>query len=203
MDTASEANRRESILEAATRIADSKGLEAVTVRATAAKAGVGIGTLRHYFPSQKDLFDAIVERRVDNIIDDSVVLDPSALLGDRISSMVQQFLPSELDDPTALSLWFSVYSSALGPNRDTGNERLLAAAAARSHEHMRRWLRQFAAEGFIEPHEVDDTSNTVIALIVGITLESLTPGTEITVPAGRRLLTKFATTLFQEPNRDR
>ncbi|WP_338888609.1 TetR/AcrR family transcriptional regulator [Rhodococcus sovatensis] len=78
------AGRRESILAAASSIADSDGLDAVTVRATADKAGVGVGTLRHYFPTQKELFDAIVARRVDTIIDDSVVLDTSASLDARI-----------------------------------------------------------------------------------------------------------------------
>lgn len=191
-------DRRESILEAAASIADSVGLDAVTVRATAIKAGVGIGTLRHYFPTQKDLFDAIVVRRVDTVIDDSVVLDESAPMSDRIASMIEQFIPPELDDPASLSLWFSSYSSALGPKPNISSQRLLAAAAARSHEHMRRWLRHFAAEGFVTSEDVDDVANIIIALIVGITLESLTPGTPTTIDGGRTLLTKYISTVFEK-----
>ncbi len=189
--------KRESILEAAASIADLQGLEAVTVRATADKAGVGIGTLRHHFPTQKALFDAIVVRRVDTLIDDSVVLDGSAALEDRIRSMIEQFIPSELDNAGSLTLWFSVYSSALGPNHDTGNRQLLAAAGARSHEHMRRWLTHFAAEGTIDPTTIDDTANTIIALTVGITLESLTPATPMSIRSGRLLLAKYLSTLFE------
>lgn len=197
MSTKPKMDRRESILEAAASIADSVGLDAVTVRATAVKAGVGIGTLRHHFPTQKDLFDAIVVRRVDTVIDDSVVLDESAAMADRVASMIEQFIPAELDKPASLNLWFSTYSSALGPKPNTGSQRLLAAAAARSHEHMRRWLRHFAAEGFVNPRDVDDVANTIIALIVGITLESLTPGTPTTIQGGRTMLTKYVSTIFE------
>lgn len=190
-------SKRESILDAAVSIADSEGLDAVTVRATAGRAGVGIGTLRHYFPSQKDLFDAIVVRRVDTVIDDSIVLDTDAPLEDRVKSMIEQFLPSELDDAASLSRWFSVYASALGPNHDTGNQRLLAAAAARSHEHMRRWLGHFASEGFLDPKAIDDTANIIIALVVGITLESLTPGTPTTVCGGRTLVANYVVNVLE------
>lgn len=197
MSTDPKIDRRESIVEAAVSLADSVGLDAVTVRATAIKAGVGIGTLRHHFPTQKDLFDAIVVRRVDAVIDDSVVLDESAAMSDRIASMIEQFIPPELDKPASLNLWFGTYSSALGPKPNIGSQRLLAAAAARSHEHMRRWLRHFAAEGFVRPKDVDDVANTIIALIVGITLESLTPGTPTTIGGGRTLLTKYISTVLE------
>jgi AcrR family transcriptional regulator len=182
--------RRESILAAASSIADTDGLDAVTVRATADRAGVGVGTLRHYFPTQKELFDAIVARRVDTVIDDSVVLDTSATLDARISSMITQFLPDDLDDVAALRLWFTSYSSALGPNPAESNQRLLAAAAARSHEHMRRWLRHFVDESLLDADSVDDAANTAIALTVGIAMEALTPGSPTTVPEGRRLLAR-------------
>lgn len=193
------AGRRESILAAASSIADTEGLDAVTVRATAVKACVGVGTLRHYFPTQKELFDAIVARRVDTIIDDSVVLDTSAPLDARISSMVTQFLPDDLDDDAALRLWFTSYSSALGPNPAESNQRLLAAAAARSHEHMRRWLRHFVDERLLDADSVDDAANTAIALTVGIAMEALTPGSPTTVPDGRRLLARHFAAMFGIP----
>ena len=193
------AGRRESILAAALSIADTEGLDAVTVRATAVKACVGVGTLRHYFPTQKELFDAIVARRVDTIIDDSVVLDTSAPLDARISSMVTQFLPDDLDDDAALRLWFTSYSSALGPNPAESNQRLLAAAAARSHEHMRRWLRHFVDESLLGADSVDDAANTAIALTVGIAMEALTPGSPTTVPEGRRLLARHFAAMFGIP----
>jgi AcrR family transcriptional regulator len=190
--------RREKILTSACHIADHEGLESVTVRAVADKADVAIGTLRHYFPTQKDLFDAIVERRVDAIIDDSVVLDPSATLDARIASMVGQYLPAELDDATSLRLWFTSYSTALGPAPSTAALQLLTAAARRSHEHMRRWFRHFADEGLLEAETVEDAVGIAIALTVGVTLEALTPGSPMTVPHGRTLLTRHFMALLRK-----
>ena len=190
--------RRESIIVAACSIADAEGLEAVTVRATAHRAGVGIGTLRHYFPTQKDLFDAIVERRVDAVIDDSTVLDSSATIDARVHSIVHQFLPVDLDDVGALGLWFASYSTALGPTPSIAGQQLLTAAARRSHQHRRRWLHYCAHVGFIDPDAIDDAAGTAIALTVGLTLEALTPGSPMTIERGRRLLTQHFAGLFAE-----
>ncbi|MDZ7917341.1 MAG: TetR/AcrR family transcriptional regulator [Rhodococcus sp. (in: high G+C Gram-positive bacteria)] len=188
--------RQRAILDAACVIADTEGLDAVTVRATAQRAGVGIGTLRHYFPTQRDLFDAIVERRVDAVIDDSVVLDSSAALDTRISGIVHQFLPTELDDVGALGLWFASYSTALGPTPSVASQQLLTAAARRSHQHMRRWLQHFADDGLVAHDAIEDAAGTAIALTVGLALEALTPGSPMTIERGRTLLTQHFTDLM-------
>ncbi|WP_338888608.1 TetR family transcriptional regulator C-terminal domain-containing protein [Rhodococcus sovatensis] len=104
--------------------------------------------------------------------------------------MVAQFLPADLDEYAALRLWFTAYSSALGPSPAESNQRLLAAAATRSHEHMRRWLTHFVEEDLLDADSVDDVANTAIALTVGIAMEALTPGSPATVPDGRRLLAR-------------
>lgn len=188
--------RRDAILLAASSLADRDGLEAVTVRAAAHEAGVGIGTLRHYFPTQRDLFDAIVERRVDAVIDDSIVLDSAAPIDARIADMVGQFLPAELDQPGALGLWFAYYSTALGPTPSVASQQLLTAAARRSHQHMRRWLRHFANEGPVADDMIDDATETAIALTVGLTLEALTPGSPMTIERGKILLAQHFSELL-------
>ena len=52
--------RREEIVLAAADLAAERGLSAVTVRAVAARAGIGASTLRHYFPTQSELYHAMV-----------------------------------------------------------------------------------------------------------------------------------------------
>lgn len=198
MSDSRRSSRSEAIVFAACSLADRNGLEAVTVRATAHEAGVGIGTLRHYFPTQRALFDAIVERRVDAAIDDSTVLDSSATIDARVAAMVGQFLPAELDQPGALGLWFASYSAAVGPAPSVASQQLLTAAARRSHQHMRRWLQHFADEGILAQAAVDDAAATAIGLTVGLTLEALTPGSPMTISHGRTLLAQHLSSLFGE-----
>ena len=52
---------RERVAEAALELADAHGLEALSMRRLASELGVGTMTLYHYFPSKRDLLDAVVD----------------------------------------------------------------------------------------------------------------------------------------------
>ena len=52
---------RERVAGAALDLLDSQGLEALSMRRLATELGVGTMTLYHYFPSKRDLLDAVVD----------------------------------------------------------------------------------------------------------------------------------------------
>ncbi len=159
----------------------------MTVRAVSAAAGVGMGTLRHYFRSQRELVDAVVADLVQGMLDESVVLDPAAAPGDRLAHAVLQFLPASSADRGQLDAWFAFYVSAFSGAPSDHARRVLEASVATSHEHMRRWLQALADEGALDAGSVADTSSALIALVNGLTLEVLTPGSPVTVEDARRI----------------
>lgn len=55
------ATSREAVLQAAVDLALQGGLDAVNVRAIAAKCGVAVGTVYHYYPSKAALCNAVAE----------------------------------------------------------------------------------------------------------------------------------------------
>lgn len=168
-------------------MASRDGVGALTVRAVSAAAGVGVGTLRHYFPSQQELVDAVVAEMVENMLDESVVMDPGLAPEDRLAHAVLQFLPKSIADSRQLDAWFAFYVSALSATPSDHARRVLEASVATSHEHMRRWLEVLAGEGVVRVSSVADTSSALIALINGLTLEALTPGSPVTVADARRI----------------
>jgi AcrR family transcriptional regulator len=68
-------------LEAAEAIFGRHGYEGTSVREIAARAGVNLGTLKHYWGSKRDLFRDLMERRLRPIYDDAAArlaaLDPA------------------------------------------------------------------------------------------------------------------------------
>ncbi len=52
------------MFEAAIRILEEEGLEALSTNAIAARAGVSIGTLYQYFPNREALLEALVRREI-------------------------------------------------------------------------------------------------------------------------------------------
>jgi AcrR family transcriptional regulator len=68
-------------LEAAESIFGRHGYEGTSVREIAARAGVNLGTLKHYWGSKRDLFRDLMERRLRPIYDDAATrlaaLDPA------------------------------------------------------------------------------------------------------------------------------
>ncbi|WP_277212671.1 TetR/AcrR family transcriptional regulator [Isoptericola croceus] len=180
-------SRRDAILRVAREMASREGIGSLTVRAVSAAAGIGVGTLRHYFPSQRELVDAVVADMVEGMLDESVVSDRSVAPGDRLAHAVLQFLPASGADDGQLDAWFAFYVSALSTQPSEHARRVLEASVTTSHEHMRRWLGMLVDEGVLEVASVADTSSTLIALVNGLALEALTPGSPVTVADARRL----------------
>ncbi|MEJ6549633.1 prolyl oligopeptidase family serine peptidase [Corynebacterium sp. USCH3] len=179
---------RERILEAARHISSERGMRAVTVRAVSDEAGVGMGTLRHYFKSQRELFATLVGEFVDDRVDDSVMDDTSLSGPDRLSQAVGQFLPADYADKSLLSAWFDVYATAFAQPPSEHSRQLLEAAARRSHAHARAWLTRLASEGWLDATRIDDAANMLLALSSGLLLETLTPGSPITFENAKNTL---------------
>ena len=101
------------LAEAVWRVICSDGVERASVRAVAAEAGVSVGSLRHFFPSQSDLLayamNLVVER-----VDARVAAAPAAASERQaIEQRLHQLLP--LDEPrrTENEVWLAFTAQAL------------------------------------------------------------------------------------------
>lgn len=189
---------RSQILRAAREIAERQGMRAATVRAVSEAAGVGMGTMRHHFKSQRELFAVLVAEVVDDRVDDSVMLDSSMSGADRLADAVGQLIPSEYADVSSLAAWFDVYASAFARPPSGYSNQLLEAASRRTHRHVRSWLVRLAREGWVEPARIDGVADTLVALASGLLLEVLTPGSPVTFDTARSTLALAARSVVRE-----
>lgn len=182
--------RATQIAEVAEQLARELGMSAVTVRAVAERAGVGVGTLRHHYPRQRDLHDAVVHRLLRAELEDADVDDTTRPLVDRLTDRVAQLIPPLGRDDAQVQLvaWFGLYTTAVGPDARPGAARFLALAETHTLLMMREWLGRAVAEGAIEADDVADAATLLLAVASGLCLALLTPESDLTVEQAHRLL---------------
>ena len=175
------ANRRRQIVDAAVELVAEKGVEALSVRGVAVRAGIGASTLRHYFPTQRDLYDEVVGATFDLQLDDLRIHDSTVPAELRLTECLGQFLPENDDQRPQLEGWFGFYISAVGPTRTEQGARLLATFSQRARERVEGWLAILASEKALPRTDVPRVATTALAVINGLCLELLTPQTTQTV----------------------
>ncbi|MFE3837170.1 TetR/AcrR family transcriptional regulator [Pseudogemmobacter sonorensis] len=100
-------NRREALILAARSLVSEGGVQAATVRAIAARAGVTQGLIRHYFGTKEDLLreaygtmmDAMTDKGLDAL--EGVGAEP----GERLAAFVAAALRPPVLDIAAVGLW--------------------------------------------------------------------------------------------------
>lgn len=201
-------DRRTQVLDAATDIAATDGFAALSVRAVAARAGIGASTLRHYFPTQGDLHAAVVARLFDAQIGDLRIADTTVPAATRLGECLAQLLPPRDGSPAqraaVLESWLAGYTLAIGTGRTSHGASELAASAlgamaARARERLTSWLTTLEAEGALEPGDHRRRTTTLLALVDGLCLELLTPDTPTTVADAHDLLAEATTRLVMPP----
>src|SRR5699024_10081250 len=148
-------SKREDIIAAAIRLAERSepGQANLSVRAVAAEAGVGASTLRHYFPTQSELHEAVALRSIDTVISDLSITDSSIDPGQRLFQCCAQFLPTHERRELQLELWFSMHLHALGPEKAAVSRRPLEHGHRVTYDCLHRWLNTLAAEGHLDSSE--------------------------------------------------
>ncbi|OJX65682.1 MAG: hypothetical protein BGO95_04370 [Micrococcales bacterium 73-13] len=184
--------RRDEILAAALRLVAEQGLGALTVRAVADAAGIGPTTLRHYFPSQAELHEAVAGALMTSAIDDRRIADRSVDPAERLAECLEQFLPASLRDPTALGVWFEMHRMALGADARPLARALLAQGHRTGAAALRRWLGLLADEGWIAREDVETEVTVALALVDGLALHLLADPTRVDPDAVEAALRWFA-----------
>lgn len=181
-------DRRSQILQAASAIVAERGIVALSVRNVAAAAGIGASTLRHYFPSQKDLYDAFLGDAFHSQLSDMRIQDSRVEPAERLMECMAQFLPPDETGKAALEGWFFLYSSSIGPERTEQGVRLLATLTRHARDRVERWLGTLDGEGALRDGSVSDHATLLLSLVDGLSLQIVAPDSGMTVQLARHIL---------------
>lgn len=193
-------DRPEEILAAAAQIVSEHDWEAVSVRAVAARAGIGASTLRHYFPTQRDLYDALVGRLLRSRLDDLRIRDTSVPARTRLTECVGQFLPADDGGRTEIEALVATYATAVGPTATEQGARLLEVMGQQARAQTEGWIVALLDEGAmsvrIEPSRL---TTILLSLVDGLCLEMVTPGTQLSPAGAHSLLAEVVDQLVDLP----
>lgn len=157
------AERREEILEAATKLFATHGYADTDTQKLADEIGVGKGTLYRYFPSKRELFLAATDRgmrKLCQFIDDKVaaIEDPP----ERIAEVVRSYLTFFERHPEFCELL--IHERALFKDR---KKPTYIEHREAHRERLRLLYRTFIAEGQIRDIPVDQILDVLGDLLYG------------------------------------
>jgi AcrR family transcriptional regulator len=134
--------RLAQILAAADAILAEEGVEGLTVRRIAERAGVPVGSLYQFFPDKGSVVDAVARAYIaefDSLVDNLVSSAASGDWSDPVGRIVDSFVALYRSHPGYVALWSGRHLSAELARADEANNQLIAAGVERvlaSHAGM-------------------------------------------------------------------
>lgn len=172
------AGTREKILVAAAAMIDEDAGANLSVRAVAARAGVSTGSLRHFFPTQRQLREAVLALVYDQVASGEWTHDPSVPARDRLVNCLRSVLAPAGVGKQAREAWGSVYEAFIAPDP---TDELRAAYRAMDQEGQRRvesWLAGLVREGALSEGDNTRRARFLMTVLNGLATERALPAEE-------------------------
>lgn len=105
--------QREKVAQAAWRVIQKQGIEQASVRKIAEEAGVSVGSMRHYFNSQSELYAysmRLVSKRVHKRMEQ---ITPTGNMMEDATAYVEQILPLHEETRLEMEVWLAFVAKSL------------------------------------------------------------------------------------------
>lgn len=183
--------RKRQIAEAACAIIASQGMQQATVRNIAREAGMSLGAVRHYFPTQAELFGYamnLVKERVANRV--AAITTSDLPPRDKVIRVLLELIPLDPDTSLEMHVWFAyIYNGTFSGGFPDGPQDDL-------RESMGRILQQLDRIGLLRP-DVDMAVETeaLYALVDGLALHALMEPWRFSRELVTRVLNRYLDTI--------
>ncbi|MFC3996746.1 TetR/AcrR family transcriptional regulator [Nocardiopsis sediminis] len=174
----SKPSSRERILVAAATMVSENPTARLSVRAVAARAGVSTGSLRHHFPTQRALQDAVLAGIYGLAFPSDPIHDTDTPARDRLVGCLRQIIAPVGTGQQAREALGTTYRMLIAaePTEDTRQAYL---AIERQMQHrVEHWLSVLADEGSLPEGDNAQRAKFLLTVINGLTLERALPGSE-------------------------
>jgi AcrR family transcriptional regulator len=175
------------VLEAAARVLRREGYARATTNRIARAAGVSVGTIYQYFADKDAIFDALIHREIEGVLDllTHAAPDPQQPLGDVLRGLLTAAVRSQPDGPVLYRSLEHVPNALFRRRLDEARERVIdfireLLAARRRELHVRdldvaAFVVVTATEGvamsatseFLREHGVEEIATLLTRYLTG------------------------------------
>lgn len=180
---------RDRILIAAATMVSENPAERPSVRAVATRAGVSTGSLRHHFPTQRALMDAVLAGIYAHIAPGEPIHDTALPARERLVSCLRQILAHAGTGNEAREALRRTYETLIAPEPTEEARRTYLVIEGQMQHRVEHWLSVLVEEGALTGGDNARRAKFLLTVVNGVTLERALPGTE-------SLLESEAATLF-------
>lgn len=170
---AAETGTRDRILAAASELA--RGEKPLTVRGVAARAGVGMGTLRHHFPTQRALLDAVLASVYEVAMPDERIRDTTLPAAERLLECLRPMLAGAGIGDAARATLGDVYRSFVAPEASEESRAGYAVLHRQAARRVQSWLSILVEEGALDPGDNSARAEFLIVVVNGLALQRALP----------------------------
>ncbi|MGX6511701.1 TetR family transcriptional regulator [Rhodococcus sp. SJ-2] len=163
------------IIIAACEMIDEDPASTLSVRAVAARARVSMGSLRHHFPTQRALRDAVLETIYDVVTpDNEIIHDRSIPARDRLVQCLRQVLAVEVGEQ-ARQAWIKLFDAFVVPEPTDDIRTAYLAMTSEGQRRVEHWLTLLAKEGALPEGDIVAHSRFLNTVLNGLSIERALP----------------------------
>lgn len=167
------ASTRERILQAAVAVARSGAK--VTVRGVAARAGVGMGTLRYHFGTQRELLDAVLSSLYEDALPDERIRDASVPPGERLLECLGHLLTPLGIDRTAREAWTDIFHTFIDLDASAATRNGYVELHRQTTRRIESWLSILVEEGALARGDNSARAVFLLTVVNGLAVQRALP----------------------------
>jgi AcrR family transcriptional regulator len=176
-----EPGTRDKILIAAATMLGENPTARLSVRAVAARAQVSTGSLRHFFPTQRQLIDTVIAGLYELDIPDDPIHDHSRPPRDRLLAGLQLLLSQVGAGDRARQHWGALYDAYVAAPPGDDEAATYFALERMGRMRIERWLTVLVEEGAIPPVETEQSARFLMTVLNGLITERALPADALQV----------------------
>jgi TetR/AcrR family transcriptional regulator, cholesterol catabolism regulator len=172
-DNPTDSSTRDRILDAASAIA--RGGARVTVRGVAARAGVGMGTLRYHFATQRELLDAVLSALYEEALPDERIRDATVPAQDRLLECLGHLLSPVGVDDGARRTWTELFHAFIDLDASTPTRSGYVELHRQTMRRIESWLSILVEEGVLARGDNSGRARFLLAVVNGLAIQRAFP----------------------------
>ena len=161
---------RRKILDAATSMMEEGVGQRLTVRAVAARAGVGMGTLRHHFPTQRVLLDAVLASMYESAMPDDRIHDTTLPARQRLVDNLGRLVAAIGTGDEARRLWGEMFRNYISLDAPDDVRATYAAFDEQAARRVETWLSVLVEQEALEEGDNAARAHFLLSVVNGLVL---------------------------------